>query len=365
MKPVIHHLYVHIPFCAKICPYCAFYVELAGKAEKQKEFVEALCEELDRAKSIYNFELKTIYFGGGTPSMLSAGLFLKVADHLPRSKEMEFSIEVNPATVTNEKAKAWKQGGINRISLGAQSFDSDYLKLLGRQHKPSDINETVSVLRNFEFSNINLDLMFALPNQQEEIWNNTLKAALDLKTEHVSAYALTYEEDTPFFEKLQKGEWKTDEAREIEMFEKTVALLENDGIKSYEISNFARPGFECRHNQAYWKGADFLGLGPSAWSSIGEDRFQNIPDTAQYVDRVKKKVSLKSQEEKITPQLRLKEKIMFGLRTREGIAMENLKDHEPILKDILEQGLAELSEDRVKLTRRGRLVADSVAALFA
>ena len=181
----------------------------------------------------------------------------------------EFTLEVNPATVTPEKAAAWRAAGVNRISLGAQSFDAEMLKLLGRQHAPDDIAETCALLREHGFENINIDLMFALPGQSEAKWEETLRAALACAPKHISAYALTYEEDTPFFEKLQQGEWRQDEAREIAMFERTRDVLGAAGLVDYEISNFARPGFESRHNLAYWRGADYLGLGPSACSTIG------------------------------------------------------------------------------------------------
>ena len=191
----------------------------------------------------------------------------------------EFTLEVNPATVTPEKAAAWRAAGVNRISLGAQSFDAEMLKVLGRQHAPGDIAETCALLREHGFDNINIDLMFALPSQAEAKWEETLQAALACAPQHISAYALTYEEDTPFFEKLQRGEWRQDEEREIAMFERTREVLAAAGFIDYEISNFAQTGFESQHNLGYWRGADYLGLGPSACSTIGDQRWRNVPDT--------------------------------------------------------------------------------------
>src|SRR5271170_4746626 len=218
---MIRHLYVHTPFCAKICPYCAFYVHQGGAAA-QREFVAALRAEWWRAQEEFPLALETIYFGGGTPSILSAELFSELAQELPREPApQEFTLEVNPATVTPEKAAAWRAAGVNRISLGAQSFDAEMLKILGRQHAPEDIPETCALLRRHGFANINIDLMFALPGQSEAKWEETLRAALACQPRHVSAYALTYEEDTPFFEKraqaMARGEWREDEAREIAM----------------------------------------------------------------------------------------------------------------------------------------------------
>ena len=199
---------------------------------------------------------------------------------------LEFTLEVNPATVTAEKAAAWREAGVNRISLGAQSFDATLLKTLGRQHAPEDIPATIELLRWHGFDNINLDLMFALPGQSEGQWEETLRAALACAPRHISAYALTYEEDTPFFEKLSTGEWRQDEQREITMFERTRTALAKAGLFDYEISNFALPGFESRHNLAYWRGAEYLGLGPSACSTIGGLRWRNVPNTAAYVKRI-------------------------------------------------------------------------------
>ncbi len=283
---MIRHLYVHTPFCAKVCPYCAFHVHLGGAAV-QREFVAALRREWRLAREEFPLALETVYFGGGTPSILSAELFTELAAELPEEKSWtEFTLEANPATVTPEKAAAWRAAGVNRISLGAQSFDPEMLRLLGRQHGPEEIAPTCALLREHGFSNLNIDLIFALPGQTEAAWETTIQAALACRPDHVSAYALTYEEDTPFFEKLRRGEWRQDEAREIAMFERTRELLGAAGLVDYEISNFARPGCESRHNLAYWRGADYLGLGPSACSTIGARRWKNVPDTTAYQARI-------------------------------------------------------------------------------
>jgi oxygen-independent coproporphyrinogen-3 oxidase len=364
---MIHHLYVHTPFCAKVCPYCAFYVHLGGVAA-QREFVEALRLEWQRAKEEFSLELETIYFGGGTPSILSAEMFAELAEPILRQAqgdgEKEFTLEVNPATVTSEKAAAWRAAGVNRISLGAQSFDAEILKLLGRQHAPEDIAETCALLRQHGFENINIDLMFALPGQSEAKWEETLRGALACAPQHISAYALTYEEDTPFFEKLQRGEWKQDEAREIAMFERTREVLDAVGLVDYEISNFAQPGFESRHNLAYWRGADYLGLGPSACSTIGGLRWRNVPDTRAYAERIARGDSVRVELEDLDAATRTKERIMFGLRMREGVVRAEFGDAEPQLKKLAANGLAFEEDGCVRLTARGKLVADSVAGMF-
>jgi len=358
---MIRHLYVHVPFCAKICPYCAFYVHRGGAAQ-QRELVMALRTEWQRARAEFPLALETIYFGGGTPSILSAELFTELARELVPTQE--FTLEVNPATVTPEKAAAWKAAGVSRISLGAQSFDAEMLRLLGRQHTPEDIPQTCTLLREHGFENINIDLMFALPGQSEAKWEETLLAALACQPKHISAYALTYEEDTPFFEKLQRGEWRQDETREIAMFERTRAVLGAAGLIDYEISNFAQPGFESQHNLAYWRGADYLGLGPSACSTIDGMRWRNVPDTRAYVKRITESESVREEKETLDAATRAKERIMFGLRMREGVALLEFGPETSRLKELKENGIAFEHDGRVRLTPRGQLVADSVAGMF-
>jgi oxygen-independent coproporphyrinogen-3 oxidase len=364
---VIRHLYVHVPFCAKICPYCAFYVHRGG-VEAQRQFVQALRSEWRRAREEFPLAPETIYFGGGTPSILSPELFTELAELIPQHARddapREITLEVNPATVTPEKAAAWRAAGVNRVSLGAQSFDPAMLELLGRQHAPEDIPATCALLRDHGFTNINIDLMFALPGQDEALWEATLRAALDCAPTHISAYALTYEEDTPFFERRQRGEWHQNEAREIAMFEHTRERLGAAGFVDYEISNFARPGSESRHNLAYWRGADYLGLGPSACSTVGAQRWRNLPDTAAYAERIARGESVRVEREEIDAATRARERIMFGLRMREGVAREEFVAAEPKLRELESGGLARDENGRVCLTRRGQLVADSVAAMF-
>ncbi len=362
-KFMIGHLYMHTPFCAKICPYCAFYVHQGG-ATQQREFVAALRTEWQRAKEEFPLALDTIYFGGGTPSILSAELFFELAKELPGERTYtEFTLEVNPATVTDEKAAAWRRAGVNRISLGAQSFDAEMLKILGRQHAPEDIAETCSMLRKHGFENINIDLMFALPGQTDSAWIETLRAALACEPKHVSAYGLTYEEDTPFFEKLLRGDYRQDEEREIAMFQETREVLGAAGLVDYEISNFARPGFESKHNLGYWRGEDYMGLGPSACSTIGTLRWKNLPDTKAYAERIAKGESVRIELEEIDAAIRNREKIMFGLRMREGVPLELFTDAGQLRKLEID-GLTRAENGRVRLTPQGQLVADSVAEMF-
>jgi oxygen-independent coproporphyrinogen III oxidase len=360
---VIAHLYVHIPFCAKICPYCSFYVHRGG-AEFQRRFVAALTAEIRAARATYDLELATIYFGGGTPSMLSAELFSELAAALPPCAG-EVTLEANPATVTEAKAAAWRRAGVNRISLGVQSFDADYLALLGRQHSPAEAQETVWQLRRHGFDNLNIDLMFALPQQSEISWRATLNQAIACHPEHISCYALTYEEDTPFFKQLQLGTFHVDEAREIRMFTETIVLLENAGLLSYEISSFSRPGRQAQHNRAYWLGHDYLGVGPSAYSTVGSRRWANVRDTEDYITKIGRGETAFDEIEELTPAIRHRERIMFGLRLSEGVESSWLMPWSAELPSLLAEHLLEARAGRFRLTSRGRLVADSVAAIFA
>jgi oxygen-independent coproporphyrinogen-3 oxidase len=359
---MIRHLYVHVPFCARICPYCAFYVHRGG-ADEQRAFVAALRREWQTAREEFLLALETIYFGGGTPSLLAAELFSELAEELPRERSgLEFTLEVNPATVTGEKARAWREAGVNRISLGAQSFEPAMLELLGRQHGPRDVVETCEMLRAYGFDNINLDLMFALPGQNLAQWEATLASALACRPDHVSAYALTYEEDTPFFEK--RGLWRLEEDAEIAMFERTREVLAGVGICGYEISNFARAGFESRHNLAYWRGTDYLGLGPSACSTIGGARWRNVANTPLYIERVNRGESVREEHEALDAATRTKERIMFGLRMREGVGRGEFAGADAALRRLAQEGLTVEEAGRVFLTPRGQLVADSVAEMF-
>jgi oxygen-independent coproporphyrinogen-3 oxidase len=332
--------------------------------EDQRAFVAAVSEEWRRAREEFSLEPETVYFGGGTPSMLPPKTFGELAWPLRGTAPQEFTLEVNPATVTREKAAAWREAGVNRISLGAQSFDARLLETLGRQHKPEDIAETCELLRESGITNINLDLMFALPGQSAAMWDETLRAAMECGSQHISAYALTYEEDTPFFERLATGEWRQDEQREIAMFERTRHVLGQAGFVDYEISNFARPGFESRHNIAYWRGADYLGLGPSAVSTVRGLRWKNLPDTRAYARKITRGESVRTEVEALDEATRAKERIMFGLRMREGVALDEFKANDSRIAELARLGLAFEEHGRVRLTPRGQLVADSVAGMF-
>jgi oxygen-independent coproporphyrinogen-3 oxidase len=274
----VAHLYVHIPFCPKICPYCSFYKE-ASDRHKTQPFLDAVLAELDRqigrlAHCGRPLRPQTIFFGGGTPSALSTPqleyLLGGLRARLDLSDLREWTLEMNPATVSLEKARALRDLGVNRVSMGVQSWEPQLLAVLGRVHSASQARRSYEILREAGFANVNLDLIFGVPTQTRAHWEDSLAATIALAPEHISAYNLTYEEDTEYFRRFTLGELSQDNDADAALFELTAETLENAGYEPYEISNFARPGRECAHNLAYWSGADYLGLGPSAFSTVGE-----------------------------------------------------------------------------------------------
>ena len=358
-----HHLYIHIPFCLQICPYCSFYKDIAGPG-KADPLVEAIIREAELFGN--RCAPRTVFIGGGTPTALSVTqlerLFAGLQRHLDFTDIDEFTIEMNPATVTARKAELLRGFGVNRVSMGVQSWDPHLLKLLGRVHDADQVRRSFAILREAGFDNLNLDLIYGIPGQSLAQWEESIRQTVDLQPEHISAYCLTYEEDTEFFDRMTRGEFREDAESDAGFFERGVEMLSAAGYGQYEISNHARPGRECRHNLAYWEGADYLGLGPSAWSTIGERRWQNAPDTAAYVQAVQAGVRPLRNEEILPAATREAEKIAFGLRMNAGIDPARLAERHELITGLREEGLLEDHGPRVRLTPRGRLLADEIAA---
>src|SRR6266536_1795566 len=321
----IRHIYVHIPFCARICPYCAFYKDLLDRSQTWR-FCEAILRELDQTRRSFVVSPETIYFGGGTPTALTTAqlefLLRGFRERLDLSFLEEWTIEANPGSVSMRKAALLRKLGVTRISLGVQSWEDELLKLLGREHNGRQAEESFRSLRAAGFSNINVDLMFGLPGQTIEQWRATLGTTVALQPEHVSAYCLTYEEDTEFFVRHASGEFRQDADGDAEFFDMAMSILENAGYEHYEISNYARPGFSSVHNRAYWLGQDYLGIGPSAVSTVGT------------------------------------------LRTRAGVSASDLKHFAPQTNEFIALDLLRESNGNFVLTRKGKALADSVAEAF-
>jgi len=317
----IRHLYVHIPFCARICPYCAFYKDLLDRSQTRR-FCEAVLRDVEEQRAVFAVSSKTIYFGGGTPTALNTSQleFLLGGFHerLDLSALKEWTIEANPGSVSARKATLLHKLGVNRISLGVQSWDDDLLKILGREHTAAQAEQSFHILRDAGFLNINLDLMFGLPGQTIEQWQGTLEQTISLRPDHISAYCLTYEEDTEFFVRQSRGELKANPEADADFFEATMSTLEHAGYEQYEISNYARPGFSSVHNSAYWLGEDYLGIGPSAFSTVGLRRWQNLADYRAYADRILLGQSPGGSTENLTNQMKRGEKIALSLRMRDG-----------------------------------------------
>jgi oxygen-independent coproporphyrinogen III oxidase len=364
MEP-IRHIYVHIPFCARICPYCAFYKTLPDK-ENSRRFCEALLRELETTP--HAVAPQTVFFGGGTPTALSTDdlqfLLAGIHERVDLSGVVEWTVEANPGSVSARKAALLKQLGVTRISLGVQSFDDALLKLLGREHRAVVAEESFHVLRDAEFPSVSIDLMFGLPTQTLAQWEATLEQTVALAPDHVSAYCLTYEEDTEFFARHTRGEYRQDVETDARFFEVTQRVLESAGYRQYEISNYARPGHESVHNRAYWAGADYLGLGPSAFSTIGMQRTQNVPDYRAYIEQVLGGCSPVSSTEPLTPEMKRAEQIALLLRTRAGVPQEWLQSWPNESSEFTDLGLLRQDGTNLVLTPKGRLLADTVAAAF-
>jgi len=329
-------------------------------------FVDALLREAKTRSSLLNSpSLETVYLGGGTPSMLSPSilklLFGGLADIFEIGKATEINLEANPATFGKQTAAAYADLGISRVSLGAQSFDPEVLATLGRTHDPEDVTRSVFLLREAGIENVSIDLMFAIPGQSLPQWEATLEEALDLSPSHVSAYNLTYEEDTPFFTLLNQGLYSEEEDLNAGMFELAHDLLTARGLRHYETSNYARPGSESRHNQAYWAGKDYLGIGPSAVSTLSGRRWKNVPDTSRYLQQVEQDGHAEHEVEDLSRgQLDL-ERIALMLRTDGGVHRRHLGEVAPTrIESIVEEGLAGWKDEHLVLRGRGSLLVDSI-----
>ena len=386
---VVRHIYVHIPFCARICPYCAFYKDLLDRSQTFR-FCEAVLQELEQCQEEAISSLprgnsaaglprrtedprsllrpSTIYFGGGTPTALNIALLDLLLrgfhEKLDLSQLVEWTMEANPGSVSARKATLLKKFGVNRISLGVQSWDDGLLKLLGREHTAQQAEESFRILRAAGFMNINIDLMFGLPGQISEQWRASLERTIALQPEHISTYCLTYEEDTEFFLRHVRGEFRQDAEADADLFEMTMAIMEDAGYGDYEISNYARAGFESVHNRAYWLGKDYLGIGPSAVSTIGMQRLQNVCDYRAYIDRVLSGQSPRASIENLTKEMKRTERIVLSLRTRDGVPGSELKSFRQQTNELIRLRLLERSNGGFVLTRKGRVLADSVAEAF-
>ncbi|MGA2323808.1 MAG: radical SAM family heme chaperone HemW [Sedimentisphaerales bacterium] len=385
-------LYVHIPFCEAKCRYCGFYSEPI-KNHAPERLVSAIIAELSEKRGQAPFPPnQTIYIGGGSPSCLPAEQLLRLIHEITSwhglqarentakmavlpPKPEEFTIEVNPGQVSKGILSRLRTAGVTRLSIGAQSFNPDELTFLGRRHSVADISRAVEVARQAGFENIGLDLIFAIPHSTLESWKYSLRSAIDLGVQHISAYALTYEEGTPLQKAVEAGEVEpVDEEIDRQMYETTIDELEKVGFKQYEISNFARPGFECKHNLNYWANKPYIGIGPAAGSYWQGKRTLNIADIKKYIEAVEQGTTV-TDESEIPDNTQIAcETAVLNLRRRCGIILDEFKNQtgfdamklfaEPIGR-YRELGLIEATDGRLFLTRDALPIADSVLCDFS
>ncbi|MCX7872182.1 MAG: radical SAM family heme chaperone HemW [Verrucomicrobiae bacterium] len=375
-------LYVHIPFCALKCQYCAFY-SAPPRGEQIERFCSALVKELEIVRGF--LDVRTIFFGGGTPSLLNVSqwkFILKALERLELIGVEEFTIECNPATVTMEKARLWLDYGVNRVSLGVQSFDDNLLSRLGRIHDKRMAVETYNLLRRAGFENINIDLIYGIPGQTMELWLKTLDEAFRLHSEHLSCYELTPEEDTEFYRRLNLGEYELDEDLSAHMYDELVERAEGVGLYRYEVSNFGRgkpvdeysvPEFACRHNVNYWRGVPFVGVGPSASGFLNNVRETNVADTDLYCKLLEDGKRPVGVLDKLEPLARAGEIAGFGLRMSAGwsyseflqrTGFDLLECWEKEMNQLVSLGYAMRDERCFRLTSTGLRYADWAAELF-
>ncbi|HVS00832.1 MAG TPA: radical SAM family heme chaperone HemW [Thermoanaerobaculia bacterium] len=370
-------LYLHVPFCSAICPYCDFAV-LTGGRERRARFVEHLLAEI-RLWAGEPFAFDTIYFGGGTPSALEPEELARVIEASRSAflidKDAWIFLEANPEDVTPESLRAWRELGVRTLSLGVQSFDAATLRFLGRRHDPPQARRSVELALEAGFHTVSLDLIYGSPEEPAETWRRTLEEAVRLQPDHISCYQLTFHEGTPFGFRLGRGEMtEIPETAQADLFTFTHQFLADHGYPGYEVSNFARsPEHRSRHNQKYWDHTPYLGLGPSSHSFAGTRRWWNERKLGPYEKRVEAGEKPVAGREELEPRDLALEALMLGLRTRAGVDLTRFRErygidleagNRPLIERLEDEGLLARREDRLAPTLAGLAVADSLARAF-
>lgn len=379
-------LYIHIPFCIRKCNYCDF-LSMPTNEQLVEQYVQALCKEIASYKeNAAAYVVRSIFIGGGTPSSIPEHYIEKilttVREHVTLLQEdgedgiPEITMEANPGTLSLEKLKCYKRAGINRLSIGLQSIHNDQLKLLGRIHTYEEFVSNYNLAREVGFDNINIDLISALPGQTLEDWKETLENVISLHPEHISAYSLIIEEGTPFYEIYGKGQGENllpTEEVERSIYSLTKELLFNAGYERYEISNYARTGYESKHNSSYWKGIEYLGFGLGASSLFQKERFSNETDIKFYLDQITNHKSIRRDVELLTQKQQMEEFMFLGLRMMEGISIEEFTEKFEVdimsiygntIKRFVESGFMSQSKESISLTEKGIDVSNQIFAEF-
>ena len=366
--------YVHIPFCTQICYYCDFS-KVFIKNQPVDAYLEALIKEFNDYYQIK--DLQTLYIGGGTPTAISGEqldyLLTNLSKNLNLNMLEEFTIEANPGDLTPDKVAVLKQSAVNRVSLGVQTFNNKHLKQIGRGHNEAQIYESIDSLKSAGFDNISIDLIYALPKQtMEDVKINVAKAiALDIP--HMSLYSLILENHTVFMNRMRRGKLPLPkEDLEAEMFEYIITELEKAGFEHYEISNFSKPGFESRHNLMYWDNAEYYGIGAGASGYVNGVRYKNHGPIRHYLNAVEAG-NARITEEHLSQREQMEEEMFLGLRKKSGVFMARFEEkfgrsfeglYGEIIRDLVQQGLMKIDGDRVRMTKRGLFLGDTVAERF-
>lgn len=367
-------LYIHIPFCKQKCFYCDF-PSYAGKERFKEEYVDALIKEIE--KRVKGYIIKTIFIGGGTPSYLEVSQIEKLLEAINKlnlHKDLEFSMECNPGVLFKEKLEVMKKGGVNRISFGLQSANNNLLKEVGRIHSYEEFLENFNLARKVGFNNINVDIMYGLPNQTAADWKETLETICGIRPEHISAYSLIIEEGTVFYNLYEKNLLNLPtEEDERNMDRLTKEILNKNGYHQYEISNYSLQGKECEHNKVYWQLKDYIGVGTSSSSYIDSFRIKNIDDIEEYIYKVNNDIEVYEEKQKNTVEDDIEEFIFMGLRMNKGINTKEFEERfnrsiESIYGNIIEKnikmGLLNKDIDRMFLTSRGMEFSNQVMSEF-
>lgn len=365
---MITALYIHIPFCIKKCMYCDF-LSVPFDEGVAAHYIKALQQEFNIRKDVAG-ELKTLYLGGGTPTSLSPELlrmlFTGIGKAFAISADAEITIEANPGTIDKDKIMTLKDCGVNRFSLGVQSFNDRELSLLDRIHSASEAIKAFAVLRDCGVKNISVDLIYGIPGQTVQDWRDNLATALELEPEHLSAYELTPEKGTPLYSAIMENKLgKPEEDVILEMYYYTLDALKTAGYSHYEISNFAREGLECRHNMNYWNRGGYIGLGAGAHSFIGDRRTSNTCDIKKYIDTLEAGSLAIEEDMAVTCEDAIKETIFLGLRKTEGLNTERFKedfgvDISGAATESIKNGLLVSDREMLRLTTKGILVSNAV-----
>lgn len=367
-------IYLHIPFCKQACTYCNFH--FTTSLRYKDDLVNALAKEAEAEKAYLGGEtVNTVYFGGGTPSLLPISdlelLISALKEHFPVAPDAEITLEANPDDVTKENVRQWKGLGINRLSIGIQSFFEEELRWMNRAHNASQAKACIEASYEAGIDNLSIDLIYGSPLLTDEMWEQNVQTAIDYGIKHLSCYALTVEEKTPLHKNiLQHKTVDVDSDKQARQFLQLMNWLHTAGYEHYEVSNFAQPGFRSRHNSSYWKGTPYLGLGPSAHSFNGTERRWNIPNNTVYIKTVNAGAPQR-EVEVLTPTQQLNETIMISLRTMEGLDLNKIekgwgdKERNRLQKNLqkyISSGLVQLNDHHAQLTDEGMLRADGIAA---